>query len=179
MRLVSVLVAIAVLVAAPTAAAKEITKVKVCGLDACVTTRDHAILQGLVNGGPPTVPPPMRGGVVSLRGTVTHEGETIAHTTSYWAPALHLLVAEDGTWMPLPARSVAALDRVARGLEPLPPATIGLSAQASPPPAHHALESGGGTDWLVVALAGAIAAAAAALALGHRPHRRPALPSGM
>jgi hypothetical protein len=180
MRLVSVIVAIAALVAAPTAAAKEITKVKVCGLDACVTTRDHAILNGLMNGGDPTVPPPMRGGVVSLRGTVTHEGETIGRTTSYWAPELRLLVAEDGTWMPLPARSTAALERVARGLEPLPPETIGLHAQpVAKAPAPHPPESGGGTDWLVVALAGAIAAAAAALALGHRPHRRPALPGGM
>lgn len=179
MRLVSVLVAIAALVAAPTAVAKEITKVKVCGLDNCVTTRDQAILQGLMNGGPPTVPPAMRGGVISLRGAVTHEGETIGHTTSYWAPALHLLVAEDGTWMPLPARSTAALDRVAGGLEPLPPATIGLTARPSATPAHHVLEGGGGTDWLVVALAGAIVAAAAALMLRHRPHRRPALPSGL
>jgi hypothetical protein len=176
MRLVSVVVAIAALVAAPTASAKEITKVKVCGLDGCVTTRDHAVVQGLTGGGPPTVPPAMRGGVVSVRGTVTHAGKTIAHTTSYWAPALHLLVAEDGTWMPLPARSAAALDRLARGLEPLPPATIGLTA---PTPAAHAPESGGGTDWLPVALVSAIVAAVAALMLRRRPHRRPALPSGL
>jgi hypothetical protein len=179
MRLVLAVTAAVLLVAAPAASAKEITKVKVCGLDTCVTTRDHAVLQGLMNGGPPTVPPPMRGGVIGLRGTITHEGKTIAHTQSWWVPALHLLVAEDGTWMPLPARSTAALDRLAGGLEPFPPATIGLGEHKPAAPAHHALESGGGTDWLLVALGGAIVAALAALIVRRRPPRGRAVPSGM
>jgi hypothetical protein len=182
MRHAAALIAAAILlIAAPAASAKEITKVRVCGLDGCVTTRDTAIVQGLMNGGPPTVPPAMRGGVISLRGTVTHEGETIGRTQSWWVPALHLLVAEDGTWMPLPARSAAALERVTRGLEPLPPATIGLTAQTPAAPAHHALEGEGGTDWLLIALGSALVAAVAAavLVVRRRPPRGRTVPSGM
>src|SRR4051812_30522856 len=109
MRLVAALIAAAALVAAPTASAKEIVKVRVCGLDGCVTTRDEAILAGLTNGGPPVVPPPMRGGVISLRSAVSDGQRVRAHFTSWWAPSLRMLVTEDGTWMRLPDLSAAAL----------------------------------------------------------------------
>jgi hypothetical protein len=156
MRRVSALVFVlaAVLLAAPAAQAKEITKVRACGLDGCVTTRAPAVLAGLTDGGPPTVPPRMQGGVISLRAAVSDGHRTVAHFTSWWVPELRLLVTEDGTWMRLPANSVAALDRLTGGFEPLPASTI-VSEQPPPAatPAPAARTDDGGPNWLLVALA--------------------------
>jgi hypothetical protein len=170
MRRLTALIAFATLLVAPAAAsAKEITKVRACGTDGCITTTDAAILRGLTNGGPPTVPPPMRGGVISLRSSVSDGSKTVAHFTSWWAPSLRLLVAEDGTWMALPAPSLAAMQRVTAGLKPQPASTIGLS---TPTPAAAPPSSDGGFDWLLVLVPGAALALAAALLvlLRRRPH---------
>jgi hypothetical protein len=174
MRRLGILIALAVLVAAPSASAKEIVKVKVCGLDGCVTTRDDAIIQGLTDGGPPQVPPPMRGGVVSLRSAVSDGQRIRAHFTSWWAPSLRMLVTEDGTWMRLPDRSAAAINRASADFEPFPASTIGLkdtpaSTPAAPAPAPAASDDG--FDWLPVVLGAAALALALAAVLFLR--RRP------
>jgi hypothetical protein len=163
MRRLALLIALAALVAAPSASAKEIVQVKVCGLDGCVTTHDAAITQGLTDGGPPIVPPPMQGGVISLRSAVS-DGERIrAHFTTWWAPSLRMLVTEDGTWMRVSHRSAAAIDRTAAGLEPFPADTIGLTAHAPAP-------SDDGFDWLLVLIpAAALALVAVLLLLRRRP----------
>jgi hypothetical protein len=171
MRLAAALIAAALLATPASASAKEIVSVKICGLDGCTTTRDDAIIQGLTNGGPPVVPPPMRGGVISLRSAISDGEQVRAHFTSWWAPSLHLLVAEDGTWMRLRDGSAAAIDRLAAGLEPFPAETIGLKPAApapKPAPPVAAATGGDGFDWLLVLLPAAALALAAVLLLRRR-----------
>lgn len=173
MRIVALLVAIAALAAAPAAYAKEITKARVCGVDGCVTTRDPAILQGLMNGGPPTVPPNPAGGVISVRATVSApDGTPAGQFTSWWVPSVRMLVAEDGTWMRLPARPMAVIERLAGRFEPFPGSTIGLPDE----PARHAparATDGAGTNWLLIALPiAAVAAGALLLVLRRVPRAR-------
>ena len=84
-RLIPLLVVLAALVVAPPAAAKEITAVKACGDSGCVTTKDPAILQGLMNGGPPTVPPDAQAPAVRLTATITEpSGDVIGTVQSQW-----------------------------------------------------------------------------------------------
>src|ERR1044072_7623247 len=128
-RLIPLLFVLATLVVAPTAAAKEITSVKACGDSGCVTTKDPAILQGLMNGGPPTVPGDARAPVVRLTATITEPGgDAVGTVQSQWVPSLRLLVAEDGTWMELPAAAERALD--ALDVQPFP--RTGAAPVASP-----------------------------------------------
>jgi hypothetical protein len=148
---------LAVALAVPaTASAKEITKVTVCGTDGCVSTHDPAILQGLTNGGPPTVPPSSRGAAVRLRSTIA-EGSTVLHRSTTWfLPASGLLVAEDGTWMRLPAAATSALVKLSAGLAFFPASKVGgVAASAAPPPAPPApapSDSGSGAWWLLAAV---------------------------
>ena len=163
---------VALLAAAPAASAKEITKVRACGLDGCASTQDPAILAGLTDGGPPVVPPRMRGGVFSLRAAVSEGHKTVAHFTSWWVPELRLLVTEDGTWMRLPAGSVAALDRVTGDLDPLPGSTIVSQPGPAPTPAAAAPQDDGGPSWLLIALPAAAVLAGALLVVRRPPRGR-------
>ena len=169
MRLIGILVALAVLAAATAASAKEITKVTACGADGCVTTRDPAVLQGMTNGGPPTVPPNASSPVVRLRAAVAERpgGRAVAHFTSFWVPEPRLLVTEDGSWMRLPGAAARALTKLTAGLAPLPASTIAAadtSPEPPPPPLKPAApDAGGGIDWLLVAPIAAFAVAGALL----------------
>jgi hypothetical protein len=165
------LIALAVaLVAAPAAQAKEITKARVCGVDGCATTRDPVVLQALMNGGPPTVPPSPAGGVIRVRATVAEpDGTPVGEFTSWWVPSARMLVAEDGTWMRMSSRSRVAIERVASRFEPFPGSKIGLSDEPAPAPAPAAHDSGGGPSWPLIALLGAAIAAGALLALRRLP----------
>src|SRR5919202_5788915 len=156
MRLAAALIA-AFLLVVSAAEAKEITQARACGSDGCVTTRDPAVLQGLMNGGPPTVPPRTDGPVIRLRSTVTEPGQgVVGRFRSWWMPSQRLLVSEDGTWMRLPGRAQAGLKRVAGGLTPFPASAMGLAtppetpapapAPAPAPPADH----GDGSAWLLL-----------------------------
>jgi hypothetical protein len=166
----------AFLLIAPAAQAKEIRKARACGVDGCVTTRDHGVLQGMMNGGPPTVPPTTDGAAYRITGAIVEPGHgVVARVHSWWVPSLGMLVGEDGTWMPLEPSAVAAFERVTRDLEAIPGAKTGLAvappAKPAPAPAR-AADDGGGTDWLPILLgAAAIAAIAAAVVLFLR--RRP------
>jgi hypothetical protein len=152
-RLATLIVVLATLVVAPAAAAKEITTVKACGDNGCVTTKDPAILQGLMNGGPPTVPPDAQAPAVRLTATVSERpgGKAIAKFQSQWVPSLGLLVAEDGTWMELPASAARALN--ALDVQPFP-ATGGAQPASSPAPVAPAPADGGGAPTWVLIVAG-------------------------
>jgi hypothetical protein len=147
-RLATLIVVVATLVLAPAAAAKEITTVKACGDNGCVTTKDPAILQGLMNGGPPTVPPNARAPALRLTATVSERpgGKAVATFQSRWVPSLGLLVGEDGTWMRLPASAARALN--ALDVEPFPAATA---------PAPPATDDGAPT-WVLIVTGLAVAA---------------------
>jgi hypothetical protein len=149
-RLATLIFVVATLVLAPAAAAKEITTVKACGDNGCVTTKDPAILQGLMNGGPPTVPPNAHAPAVRLTATVAERpgGKTVARFHSRWVPSSGLLVGEDGTWMELPASAARALDALDR--TPFP--------ATGPAPAPAASDDGSAPAWVLVAAGLAIAA---------------------
>jgi hypothetical protein len=174
MRRVSVLAVtvLALLLAAPAAYAKEITKVRACGVDGCVTTRDPAVLAALTDGGPPTVPPKMQGGVISLRASVSDGHRTVAHFTSWWVPELRLLVTEDGTWMPLPAASAVALDRLTGDFEPFPASTSVSEQPPAATPAPAARADDGGPSWLLIALPAAGLLAGALWVVRRAPRAR-------
>jgi hypothetical protein len=170
-RLAPIIALLAVFAAAPAASAKEITKARVCGHDDCVTTHDPAILNGLMNGGPPTIPQDPKAPMLRITATISERpgGEQMGTTQSQWVPSLGLLVAEDGTWMKLPDDAARALDALA--IEPFP-AQRGAAPTAAPAPAAQA-DDGGLPAWLVVAggltLVGALVAA---VLLAQRPPRR-------
>jgi hypothetical protein len=169
MRLAATLIA-AFLLIASAAEAKEITKARACGSDRCVTTRDPAVLQGLMNGGPPTVPPRTDGPVIRLRSTVSEPGEgVVAHFRSWWVPSQRLLVSEDGTWMRLPTSAQNGLERVAGDLTPFPASDTGLATPPETPAAAPPADDGDGSAWLLLLIPAGALALAAVLELRRRP----------
>lgn len=164
-RLIPLLGILCALVAAPAASAKQIESVRACGSDGCVTTRDAAIIAGLMDGGSPTVPPRAADGAIRLTATIVEKpgGDPVGQFDSWWVPSLKLLVAEDGTWMPLPAAAADAL--AALDLQPMPASAMGSIAMSSPPPSSTLPppDDGGAPTWLLIvaglALAGVLVAA--------------------
>jgi hypothetical protein len=155
-RLATLIVVLATLVLASPAAAKEITSVKACGDDGCVTTKDPAILLGLMDGGPPTVPQDPHAPAVRLTATISEPGGDVMGTVqSQWFPDLGLLVGEDGTWMKLPGDATRALN--ALDVQPFP--RTGAAATASPAPAAPPADDGGAPTWLLILAGLALAAA--------------------
>jgi hypothetical protein len=171
-RLAPIIALFAVCLAAPAAQAKEITKVKVCGSGGCVTTHDAAILNGLTNGGPPTVPQDPKAAVLRLTATISEHpgGKAMGTVQSQWVPSLGLLVGEDGTWMKLPADASRALNALA--LEPFP-GRPAASKPATATPAPAPADDEGVPAWLLIvgalALVGALVAA---VLFAQRPPRR-------
>jgi hypothetical protein len=165
-RLATLIVVLATLVAAPAAAAKEITAVKACGTDGCVTTKDPAILQGLMNGGPPTVPPNAHAPAVRLTATVSERpgGKTMARFHSQWVPSLGLLVGDDGTWMELPASAARALNALDVQAFPAPKGAQPAASPAAVRPAT-AADDGGAPAWVLVVAGLALAAVLVAAVL--------------
>jgi hypothetical protein len=169
-RLATLIAVLATLVVVPAAAAKEVTKVQACGDDGCVTTTDPAILQGLMNGGPPTIPPDAHAPAIRLTSTVSERpgGKAIGRFQSQWVPSLGLLVAEDGTWMKLPADAASALN--ALDVQPFP-ATKGAQPAPARPATAPATDDGGAPTWVLIVAGLALAAilVAAVLYVLRRP----------
>jgi hypothetical protein len=175
-RAVIAAVVLAALAVAPAAAAKEITSVKVCGADRCVTSRDATLLQGLMNGGGTGSAPQHPAGAIRLRSRVGEPGGGAFHFTNWWVPGTGLLLVEDGGWITLPDRVAGVLETVSTGLRPYPARRLGLPAAAPAPaparPAPATDEADGGVDWLLVGglcVIAAIAAGGLALVLRRRP----------
>jgi hypothetical protein len=169
----------AVLAAAPAAVAKEITSARICGADGCVTTRDDTVLQGLMQGGPPSDPPAHPSGAIRVRARVTEPGgEVIAGIVSWWVPGTRLLAAEDGSWIALPADVVRVLAKVADHLRPYGPDRlgarfVGTSSHAAPPaPVQTGTTSDEGVDWLLFGGVGGLCLVAALTAAGLAVVRR-------
>jgi hypothetical protein len=133
-----------------------------------VTTTDPVILQGLMNGGPPTVPPNGHAPVVRLTSTVAERpgGKVMARFDSQWVPSLGLLVGEDGTWMKLSPGAAAALNALDRTAIGAPAAT-----QPARPATAPASDGGGSPVWvfLVAGLAAAAVLVGAVLYVLRRP----------
>jgi hypothetical protein len=185
-RLVSAIVLAAVLAVPAAAAAKQVTGATVCGADGCVRTRDAAVLRGLMNGGPPTVPPTAGAPVLRVRAAVSERpgGRVRARFTTWWVPSQRLLVAADGSSMRLDPLAVRSLVKITHGMAPLPATRMGRAAGrseplAGPPPQIRpapapavAVSTGGGADWLLIAVpAGIVLALAGGLLVHARRHR--------
>lgn len=171
-RAVIAVAVLAALAVAPPAVAKEITSVKVCGADGCVTTRDPTLLQGLMGGGGLGAAPRHPSGAIQLRARVSEPGgEVIGRFSNWWVPGTELVVGEDGTWARLPRDAVVVLEKLSDDLHPFPPGSLGssfagTSSHAAPPPPVRPAAAGddaqGGIDWLLVGGLCAVAAVAAA-----------------
>jgi hypothetical protein len=171
--IIAAAVAAAVVVGAPLAAAKEVTQAKVCGSDGCTTTRDPALLQGLMNGGPPADPPAHPSGAFRIQAKVVEPGgATIGRFTNWWVPRTQLVVGEDGGWSMLSPRVITAIASAAHGHKPFGPERLGASFAGTsshagaPPPIHTTPVTGdsGGIDWMI-AVPAAVAVLAAGLAV--------------
>jgi hypothetical protein len=178
-RLIIAVTAVAALAWVPGAAAKEVTSVTACGTDRCVTTTNPAVMQAMMNGGPPTDPPAHPSGAIRLRSRIDEpDGTTIGRFTNWWVPRTAMLLAGDGTWMAMPHAAVQALDGLTVDLKPFGPERLGStfaetsSHAGSPPPVRTdpAPDDGGSPldAWLIVVPVGVALAAAGALFLIRR-----------
>jgi hypothetical protein len=137
MRTPIVLLAIAAVALGPAAAAsaKEISKVSVCGSDGCHDKTDQATM-AVADGGPPTGWPDARSPFYRVKISVKGEdGRTVPGWTFLWVPAAQKVKFEDGTWGNPPSTTMDELDRLTRGIDPLPADRLELPADVAPAPA--------------------------------------------
>ena len=190
MRTKLVLLAIAAVALGPaaTASAKEIDKVKVCGLDGCHDVTDRTSM-AITDGGPPTGWPDEATPFYRVKISIKAEGETVPGWSFLWVPAAEVIGQEDGTWTNPPSTTVDDLKAATRGIEPRPASKlvlpeptpeatpVGASAPVTPPD-----DGGGGGPptavWVLIA-AGALGLIAAlgrftVSALGRRGGSAPA-----
>jgi hypothetical protein len=188
MRTPLVLLAIAAVALGPaaTASAKEISKVSVCGADGCQDKTDQATM-AITDGGPPTGWPDAKTPFYRVKISVKGEdGQTVPGWTFLWVPAAQKVKFEDGTWGNPPSTTMDELDKLTRGIDPLPAARLKLPAPAQPaeivapapaPPADdgHGLPT---VIWVFIVAGGlgiaAVLARGAASVLGRRGGSAPA-----
>jgi hypothetical protein len=182
--MIALVAVVVLLVAAPTAVAKEIAKVEVCGRGDCnvlvpgmgppgdgIKQRDLLELAEVVG---PADPPAAASGWFRVRVTMAHDGVDENSWTNAWVPSARLLRARDETgrgytWFTVPRDTALSFRKVTRMLDPLPAATLrGLNATRPPgadrgvtAPAPPARGHGAPWGWIVLALA--VAGFAAAL----------------
>ena len=134
MRTPLVLLAIAAVALGPAAAAsaKEISAVKVCGADGCHDVTDQATM-AVTDGGPPTAWPdeatPFYRVKISVKG---ENGETVPGWSFQCVPSAEKIQFEDGTWGNPPSTTMDELDKLTRGIDPLPAARLKLPAPVQP-----------------------------------------------
>lgn len=166
MRTPLVLLAVAALLgsAASTAAAKEIASVKVCGAGGCTDVTDRTSM-AIADGGPPTAWPDAKTPFYRVKIAVKAEGGRKVPGWSFqWVPAAQKIQFEDGTWGNPPSTTIDELERVTRGIEPLPASRLvlpdGVVAGATAAPAKPAPHDGIPTVAWVFLAAGALGAVA-------------------
>jgi hypothetical protein len=176
--------------AAP-AGAKEVAHAKVCGPSDCREVKDHDEQLALIEGGPPTAPPPKASpwykAVVTIRG----DGERPTFTTAL-LPAAGLVRGDSEyggyTWMSIAQDNASTVRKMTRGLEPFPAAKLrGLDAAAPKaqvsevvlPDPPKAASDGGSTalPWLLGGVAAAAALGATAIYFVRRRRGLPPSPA--
>lgn len=182
--------------AVPTApaAAKGITGLSVCGADGCVARAVRPAFISLLDYGT-SVADPGRAPFVRLKEHVGDGGQTFGVTTVIYVPHAGLERRDDGSWARPQPEAVALLQRLTRGVRPLPasalrpyktsgPPVPESSASVPPPLVLHddaaRAPGGGNPSGVLVASAGAaLAVALTALAVLRRRRggafRRPAI----
>jgi len=175
------------------ALAKEPVKATVCGANGCANSQDKEAILSLVEGGPPASTPTAGAPAYRVRVTISVEGGSRANRgktdtfTTWMSPALGVVRGSGGTWMTLPAATLAALRRIAPHIRPFPVARLPLEGRvaepqlgASPSPSSApprattpARASSTGTDWaLVGGLVGGVLAALAGAVVAVSRRRR-------
>lgn len=107
---------LAVLALPASAAAKEITAVRVCGVHSCTRLTDHAAMQAFMNAGgfaeaaPRT---PQRSYLLRVEISEPH-AQVVDQWTSYWLPDAGLIASRDDAGELLFTRVEPALERVLR-----------------------------------------------------------------
>jgi hypothetical protein len=128
--LVLLAIAAAALGPAATAAAKEIASVKVCGAGGCQDVTDRTSM-AITDGGPPTAWPGEKTPFYRVKVSVKGEhGQVVPGWTFQWVPAAQKVQFEDGTWGNPPSTAMDELERVTRGVAPLPASKLVLPAPA-------------------------------------------------
>jgi hypothetical protein len=163
--------------AAP-AAAKELSAARACDADRCNTVTSRSELRALMDQNPAAAPE-RRAPFHRVRMTISDPDGSDFHYTVAYVPALKMVREQPSTngewfWTEPSPRAIAVLDRLARGLEPIParrlrgiaPATASAPAPASSP--SPPADGGGrsGARWLLVLTAPAL------IALGWAVRRR-------
>ena len=129
MRTPVLLLAIAAVALGPAAAAsaKEISAVKVCGVDGCHDVTDRATM-AVTDGGPPTAWPDEASSFYRVKISVEGEnGETVPGWSFRWVPAAEKVQFEDGTWGNPPSTTIDELNALTRSDR----AAAGLQARAA------------------------------------------------
>jgi hypothetical protein len=167
------------MIAAPSASAKEVSQVEVCGSQgqcASYDTSDFKSLMFLAQDAGPTDPPAAAAPWYRVRFTVDereHGGGYERWTVGYVPSAASLRVRDEGggfTWVALTPRAAAALERAARTIPALPRARLaGLRASGGEQvaPAAASESTGGSAPWGWIAAA-ALGAVLLLAAWGHR-----------
>jgi hypothetical protein len=132
-RRLALLPALAALVLPAPALAKEPVKATVCGAGGCVTSKDRVAILPLTEGGPMAPGPSTGAPAYRVRLTIATEGAERVTFTTWVAPSLQLMRGSDGTWMELPAATLAALRHVAPDLRPFAAARLPLGGQYTGP----------------------------------------------
>ena len=152
-------------VAAP-ATAKEIQSVTVCGAGGCSTSKDPALMSGMIDVGPPTSAPKAPAPFYRLTMAIGDGHEVFGRVQSSWVPSAGRLLAEDGNWLAVRPVVGRGLVRLAADLAALPAAELPgfptADANVTPPrPAPPVASSSGPPIVPVVAVAMLFAVVAA------------------
>jgi hypothetical protein len=194
-RRLAILTALAALGLPAAALAKEPVKATVCGANGCASSEDKDAILPLVEGGPPVATLPKVGApAYRVRLTISVDDGSTAQRrktdtfTNWMSPKLRLVRGSAGTWMTMPAPTLAALRHVARGIQPFPAARLpfggrlggpeggALPPQTYAPALQRTTARAPGTDWVLIGgiAAGMFAAlAAGAAAVVHRSRTKP------
>jgi hypothetical protein len=158
MRLTTTLLAV-LLLAAPTAIAKEVEKVTVCGAAGCVDRTDRAD-ESVVGTGGPIDPPSTKSDWYDIRMAIG-DGERVVDTFPIvYVPAQSAIRSQDEHGNPAwyTAGDAPALDRLVEGITPRPARTLDLSGVRLEEPtarvdqtfAPTPPDDGAGFPWLVL-----------------------------
>ena len=167
---VAVAVALLVLVPAAPAGAKELSAARACDADGCRAITDRDELRALMDMSPAAAPT-RRAPFHAVRMTISEPSGGGFHYAVQYVPALGLVRERpsggDTLWLEPSTRGIEVLDRLTRGLEPVParrlrgiaPDTVTAAAAPTAAPSPPA-SRGGGPGWLLVLVAPLLAVAA-------------------
>jgi hypothetical protein len=125
MRRLAILTVLLAFLAVPSpAASKEVQSVTACGAGDCATSKVAGLMRGMTDIGPPTSAPEAPAPFYRLTLAIGDGNQIFEHFKSSWVPSAGRLLAEDGNWLAVRPEARRGLDRLTRGLAPLPAAKL-------------------------------------------------------